>query len=109
MVKLNRRQLFQSMLALGAVALVPKLPLPMVEPRQLTLDDLVQMRERGEPISQSLLENVRHWENTHRNFGPCRFCSATTFKQHQEWCNHASLLFEEDWYEILKGRQVLAP
>lgn len=113
---MNRRELFRSMFAIGAIALVPSLPaLPLLskaasrKPRQLTLEDLVRMRERGEPISQTLLESVRHYENKHLDFGPCDFCSATTFKQHAEWCDRASILWEENWYEVVKGWEQLVP
>jgi hypothetical protein len=36
------------------------------------------------------------------DFGSCRDCCAITFAQHEPSCPHASVLFEDRWFEILK-------
>ena len=107
---MRRRELIKNFLALGAFALVPRLPV-IVTPRvrQKTLDDLVLMRDKGIPINPALFESVRHHENTQRDFASCFYCAAKTWEQHAKWCDRATILWEENWYEVVKGWEQLVP
>jgi hypothetical protein len=95
---------------LGTVSLVG-LPLPKFvsgRPVQLTLSDLVRMRDQGEPISRGDFRSAFLYENKHRDFAACSGCGAKTFEQHEMSCSRATVLMQPGWYEELQRRKASA-
>ena len=106
---MNRLTFIRTML--GTVSLVG-LPLPtfvLVRPVQLTLSDLVRMREQGfVTINRQDFRNAFLSENKHRDFAACSGCGAKTFEQHETSCSRATVLVQPDWYEELPRRKASA-
>jgi hypothetical protein len=73
---------------------------------QLTLSDLVRMRDQGLTISREDFRNAFLYENKHRDFAACSECEAKTFELHEMNCSHATVLVLPDWYEELKRRDL---
>jgi len=71
------------------------------ENMQLTLNDLVFLKTIGVSTDADLFVQVLESENTNRNFAPCNGCGAKTFGQHQPTCPRASVLFLENWFEVV--------
>ncbi|SRR5260370_14273946 len=67
-----------------------------------TLADLVFLRgEAGVAIDAETLAEVRLQENVHRDIAACLHCGAVPFDQHQLSCPRSSILFANNWFEIL--------
>jgi hypothetical protein len=75
---------------------------------QLTLSDLVRMREQGLTISREDFRNAFLYENKHRDFAACIGSGATTFEQHEMSCSRATVFVQPDWYEELQRRKASA-
>ncbi len=71
---------------------------------QLTVQDLVFLREVAISIDEETFVSVRTSENTHRDFEKCPGCAALKSEQHQPSCRRASILFDPMWYEFLTGQ-----
>src|SRR5712692_7128815 len=71
---------------------------------QLTVQDLIFLREVAISIGEETLVSVRAYENTHRDFARCPWCAALRYEQHKPSCFRASILFEPRWYEFLTGQ-----
>lgn len=68
-----------------------------------TIQDLVFMQKVGIRIDADDFAKVLVAENTHRDFSACFGCCAITQEQHQPSCPRSSVLFEADWFEIVRA------
>jgi hypothetical protein len=66
----------------------------------MSLNDLVLLRDAGVKIDADIFAEAFHYENKHRNLGPCFECGARTFDQHELACSHATILAMPNWYEL---------
>ena len=73
-------------------------------PMQLALSDLVFLRKAQIAIDEETFASVLRFENEHHDFTSCLGCCAITFAQHQPCCPRASILFQNNWFEILAER-----
>lgn len=73
---------------------------------QWTLKDLMVLRDAGVAIDRELFDSVLEYENCNRNFAPCSICNTPSLGQHASFCDHASILWDIAWAEILRQRQL---
>jgi hypothetical protein len=71
-----------------------------------TIQDLVLLKDAGVKIDVDTFLEALEYENQHRDINSCRGCAAITGTQHQPSCPRASVLFDSDWYEILRQREI---
>jgi hypothetical protein len=101
-----RRNFIRTTISTAVLAGLPKFVLGRSV--QLTLSDLVRMRDQGLTISRDDFRSVFLYENKHGDFAACSGCGAKTFEQHETNCSHATVLVQPDWYEELQRRKTSA-
>jgi hypothetical protein len=70
------------------------------------IQDLVLLKDAGIKIDADTFLQALEYENVHRDFAACKGCAAIAGTQHQPSCTRASVLFDADWYEILRLREI---
>jgi hypothetical protein len=103
-----RRNFIRTTIGTAVLAGLPLSKFFLVRPVQLTLSDLVRMREQGLTISREDFRGVFLCENKHRDFTACSGCGAKTLGQHETSCSRATVLVQPDWYEELQRRKASA-
>jgi hypothetical protein len=73
----------------------------------LTLHDLILLKDAGVLIDAADFAGVLEYENLNRNLSSCPCCCAITWTQHQPSCLWASILFDENWFDIVQARERL--
>jgi len=72
-------------------------------PEQLTFADLFFLHENKIAVDVDDFASVLEHENKSWDIGSCGECGAQAFEQHQMECKHASVLWEPNWAETVKG------
>jgi hypothetical protein len=73
---------------------------------QWTLNDLIVLRDAGVAIDRELFDSVLEYENKNFNLAPCSTCNTPSLGQHASFCDRASILWDIEWYEILRQREL---
>jgi hypothetical protein len=71
-----------------------------------TVRDLMLLKDAGVEIDDETLASVLPFENLHRDFVPCSGCGARSWQQHHPSCPRASILFDDNWYDIMWQREL---
>ena len=70
----------------------------------VSISDLIMLKDFRIKVTSDLMDAAIEYENLHRDFSSCHGCGAVSLTPHQRSCPRATILFETDWYERIKGR-----
>jgi hypothetical protein len=73
---------------------------------QWTLQDLIALRDAGVAIDRETFDSVLAYENCNRNLSECQLCKTPSMGQHASFCDRASILWDIEWYEIIRQREL---
>ena len=73
---------------------------------QWTLHDLIVLRDAGVGIDRQIFDSALAYENCNRDFSECHICKTPSLGQHASFCDRASILWDIEWHEILRQREL---